>query len=102
MTDKTDRKVLLMAYAIAEWTTALDHLLALDRAGVAVPYAILGRIEQQRQEYLRMWWHATHGDPTWRHSRTEQVVTEARAWVTEHQSELDGVLNEKEEQEQHA
>jgi hypothetical protein len=39
------------------------------------------------------------GDPTWEDDRMEQVVTEARAWVTTHVVELDELIESRRTQE---
>lgn len=93
----TERKLLLGAYAIAELTTALDHLHALELVGVRVPPVTIGRIEQERLLYMRLWWGATHGSPLWQEDFTVQCVQEARQWVTDHVVELDDIIKEEEQ-----
>jgi hypothetical protein len=89
----THRKFLLCAYGIAEYTTALDHLAALRQVQVPVPQGTVNRLESERRNLARLWWHANHGDPTWEDDRMEQVVTEARAWVTDHLPELEQLID---------
>jgi hypothetical protein len=91
--DKDD--LLLLAYGIAEYNTALLHLLALQSVGVAVPYVVIGRVEDEAEQLMRLWWSTTHGDPTWENDRANTVVIEARAWCTEHIDELDALLESR-------
>lgn len=104
MTNAVDEKpsstqVLLCAYAIAELTTALEHLDALETVGIMLPIGMRSRIETEQQHYCRLWWTNTHGDPTYRHDNTPVCVTEARAWVTERVAELDDLIESRRNQE---
>jgi hypothetical protein len=95
----TETRVLLCAYGIAEYTTTLEHLDALRLVQVPVPQGTVNRIISERRNLARLWWHANHGDPTWEDDRMEQVVTEARAWVTTHVVELDELIESRRTQE---
>jgi len=92
-TDKPSAtKTLLAAYAIAEYTTALEHLQALRSVGVSVPGSVVNRLERERLNIAVLWWQATHGDFTWTYDHMDTVVEECRAWVTEHIVELDDLI----------
>lgn len=93
----SSRELLACAYIIGEYSTALDHLDALRRVQVHVAPAVFSRLERERGEYARLWWAATHGDPTWVDGHTDAVVAEAREWCTRHVVDLDDLIANKEE-----
>jgi len=95
----TSTRLLLCAYGIAEYATALDHLDALRLVQVPVPQGTYNRVVSERRNLARLWWQANHGDPTWIDDRMEQVVTEARAWVTDHLPELEQLIESRRNQE---
>jgi hypothetical protein len=89
------RHRLLLAINIGEWATALDHIEASIRTGLImpVPYATLNRVRTELRDLLNQWSAVTerllqHPDDDAR------MVEEARAYCTEHQAEIDELLNE--------
>lgn len=92
-----NRQKLLLAVCIGEWATALDHIEASTRTGYMgpVPYATLGRVRNELRHLLNEWSSVTE-----RLLRTPdddaRMVEEARAYCTQHQAEIDELLNETE------
>lgn len=88
------RQKLLLAVCIGEWATALDHIKVSISTGFIepAPYATLGRVQRELRDLLNQWSAVTE-----RLIRVPdddaQMVAEARAYCTEHESEIDALTN---------
>lgn len=91
----TSRSELVLAYAIATYQTVLDHLDALRRIGMSVPWALTGRIQTEQYSLVGQW-QAQHGDPRVGPELVPAVVIDVRGWLTDHVTELDALLGERE------
>lgn len=91
------RDKLLLAVCIGEWATALDHIRAALRTGLQdpKPYTALDRVQRELRDLLNQWSSVTE-----RLLRTPEddarMIEEARAFCTEHQAEIDDLLNRTE------
>jgi hypothetical protein len=85
----SDRDRLLCAYACAEWSSALTHLLALRQVGCRVSDEVLMQVTDELTSFTAVWSAMSH--QTW---TVDKAVERARAWLTEHTDELDAVLAE--------
>lgn len=83
------RQKLLLAVCIGEWASALAHIEASIETGfiTPAPYATLGRVQRELRDLLNQWSAVTE-----RLLRAPEddarMIEEARAFCTEHQSEL--------------
>jgi len=87
------RQQTALAFGIAEWANAMDHLRALDRIGEKVPTFTMARIERELQHLADQWpgaWprHVRARD------RVDGVVDEAGKWLVDHQDELTDLLEQ--------
>lgn len=88
------RQKLLLAVSIGEWATALDHIKVSISTGFIepAPYATLNRVQRELGDLLNQWSSVTErllhypGDDA-------VMVSEARAYCTEHESEIDALTN---------
>lgn len=89
-----DHQRLLLAVCIGEWSTALDHIEASIRTGFIkpVPYATLGRVRQELRDLLDQWALETERLVRF-DTEDDEIVQEARAYCTEHQSEIDALTH---------
>jgi hypothetical protein len=86
-----DRR-LLLAYGIASYATAVDHLEAVEAVGPDEATRLNARdaVGTCYDELLML---TTQWDP--KPVSQSHVVAEARAYVTQHQEELDAFLGER-------
>lgn len=87
-----DLSLLLHAVGIVEWAGALRHLLALEQMGVPeeVPLRRLIALNTTRNELgmlIHRWPRLTSITMT-----NEEVIEEARAYITKHQHRLDDLI----------
>lgn len=87
------RDLTVLAYGIATYGAALEHLAALRRVGVRVPYVLDQRMSAE-QMVLTLRWAHEHGDVL---ADPEEVLVEARTFLTEHGYELDELVNRERE-----
>lgn len=87
-----DRERLVLAYGIAEFATARDHFDALRRVGVRVPYSVKQGVDAILRSLCLTWTRTLPGKPAY---TEEHVVKEARAYCTEHVSEIDDLTREE-------
>jgi len=80
-----DRQHLLLAVGITEWASALTHLDAVSASGVIVPADIVRPIARELSTLIHRW-------PAPAGTSVEKVIADARAYCTEHVTEMDGVL----------
>jgi hypothetical protein len=80
-----ERRLLLLATAIVEYQGVLDHMSAIEQAGVRVPFAIVGRTRAE-QRRLCVLWAREQGNPML--PVPDEVVRECRTYVTAHQEML--------------
>lgn len=89
----TEKDQVVLAYALASAHSALDHMHALRKVGRYVPltltYSIRAELFYCAREWLAI--EDEHVLPD-----TEKAVTEARAYLAEHQGVLDELLTERE------
>lgn len=83
-----ERSRLLLAVAIGEWASALDHLHALQEIGERVPYSIIGRMQSELSDLCELWVREQGDARLLTAEDREQVVVEARDYCTEHGNEL--------------
>lgn len=91
-----DRTLLLHAVGIVEWSGALEHLRAMEAAGVPESqpmrrFLARNMIQQELVTLVHRWPRLTSITMT-----TDEVIDEARQYVTKHQHHLDDLLNEGE------
>ncbi len=90
------RSTLVLAYGIAEWQSAIDHLDAMKKVGVDVPLGSRVRIEIERDllvsRFYEYWQNAAP------FASTPEPVMWARRYLLDHPTELETLLAE----EQHA
>lgn len=88
------RQKLMLAASIGEWAAALTHIEVSIAIGFVdpVPYATLGRVQRELRDLLNQWSSVTE-----RLLRAPEddarMVEEARAYCTEHLSEIDELTN---------
>ena len=90
-----DDTTLLLAFGIAQWQTALDHMEAVPDGIGGAPLMVLGRTERELDTLCARWAHS-HGEVLYRRSDRERVVREARALCTERVAEIDELLKTRE------
>jgi hypothetical protein len=84
---------LTLAVGIAEWATALDHLVILKRLGQGPGDRTLAAIEREFMHLCRIWRTAVHEE--FSSDDLPTIVTEARTYVTQHQAEVDALLTDR-------
>jgi len=86
------RRQTALAFGIAEWASALDHLSALQQVGERCPVWIRKRIENEIRALVRMW-PGVQELP--KRDRAPLVIARARRWLAEHPDELEDVLRNR-------
>jgi hypothetical protein len=88
-----NRKKLLLACAISEWDTAITHIeTALRTGSITVSQPILDQLNHELSDLLSLW----SGVPRYQQDPWVALIAQARAYATEHQAEIDSLLNPKE------
>ena len=88
-----DRRQLLLAYAIAYWDTTLSGLRAMARMGMPQRPAALQQIEWELNHFHVEWQRRGYlENQAWGGLLSDHITKEARAFLTEHQVELDELL----------
>ena len=82
-----DEDLGLLAYGIASYDTTIASMEALQAVGVTVPHTIIGRCRDE-MAYLCLQWSNKMGDTLFNREQLGRTVTEARAYCTEHQAEI--------------
>lgn len=86
-----DRRLLLAA-AIGEWTSAIEHMTALERLGTGGTSIALDRARRERALLCHIW---CGSGAILRDGWVDRIVAEARTFATERVSRLDELLREK-------
>lgn len=84
---------LLLAHAIGEWTTAIEHVKAIVSTGVIHPYphGLMARLGGEHSDLLNQW-ASIVGRPA---SDEADLLASAREYATKHAAEIDSLLEEK-------
>lgn len=91
-----ERQLLVLAFGIAEWASALDHLNALRVVGERIPYSVIGRMQAELSELCERW-SRNNGHPfVLSADERTQVVADARDYCTQHGDELEKLRAESE------
>lgn len=92
-----DRRTLALAYGIAEWDSTLRHLLAM---APHLPLTETGASLALMQELMHLvrLWRSLPPDWVLTDNEYHEGVTQARQYITAHQSELAAWLKEWENQ----
>lgn len=91
-----ERELLVTAFCIGEWASALDHLNALMVVGERVPFSVIGRLQSELSDMCERWTQL-HGDARMLTAADREiVVVEARTYCTEHGIELANLRDELE------
>lgn len=85
------RELLVIAHAVASLATARDHILALGHVGAVVPYGALDRVQRSLERWEWEW--VQRMGPDFTPVESAATIAAARAYLTEHQVELDELLN---------
>lgn len=89
-----DRERTALAYGVAEWANAMDHLEALRTVGQRVPRWLTWRIAWELNSLVDLW--LGERPRTMRQvDRIDLAVDEVGTWLVDHQAELDEVLSRK-------
>jgi len=84
----TNREMLLIAYACAEWDSVLTHLRALRQVGFRVPDEVVAHVADEWDQLCALWADVWVQD--W---SNDETVAHAQGWLTQHQPEIDGMLS---------
>jgi hypothetical protein len=80
---------------IGEWSAALDHLTLLARIGESVPLGARHAVQAELRWACSRWATLTnHYSYSYPEDRA-RVLSEARAWATDHASEIEAVTTER-------
>jgi hypothetical protein len=88
------RRQTALAFGIAEWANAMDHLNALRQVGERCPRWIVKRIEHELDTCVQFWPGAKDIPVK---QRTDRVVDEVGQWLVDHQDVLNDVLGREPE-----
>lgn len=94
------RELLVIAYSVAELATAVDHIKALERAGVGVPYDALGRVQRELNAWVFEW--VRREGPDFQPVNTDEIVLTARRYLADNLTHLSELLNESDEVDEQA
>lgn len=83
---------LRLAVAIGEWTSALDHMNALAILGDDLAAEMHISIAIERDYLCAIWLVEVRGDGPCTPDEVPKIVEEARAFATQHQAEIDALL----------
>lgn len=89
----TMREKVLIAFACAEWASALTHLSALRQVGFLVPESVTDHIDSELGALVELW--STVCCEQW---DREETVSHARRWLDHHLSDLPDVVDVFEEE----
>jgi hypothetical protein len=79
-----DRRRLVLALGIAEWSNALTHLDAMHAQGLVVPGEVVRCIGRELAHLIWQW-------PAPAGTSADAVIAEARRYVTENVADVDSV-----------
>lgn len=80
-----ERERLLLAVAVVQWHSVVEHTAAMEKMGVEVPTQIKQRLVRELG-YVSLRWQQ-YADQ--RFSSVEAAVASARAYATEHAEQVD-------------
>lgn len=81
----------LALYAIAEYSTVIDHCQALRKVGLPVPFGVIERLHRELRHTIHRTCYLLGVPLLASVASDEAMVQRAREWLAEHPDEIDRI-----------